>query len=256
MADDDGLTPEQEAEVRRLLANARHDEPVHADVGARLDRVLAQLAAGDPELDPAAVIELATLRRRRAASLLVAAAAIVGVGVGVGQLIGAGDGASTSATTVDAANSDQRNALPEGAAGPLVSAESAPALGAPEAAGGTMPLDAAAPLSIRSAHFTQDVERVRATRAVLRKLSYSADSGAAGPAGSSADGATAPGASPVSSWLECSPADFGAGELVPVLYDSDAAVLAFRTPTGEAQVVELLQCGTGEILRSVTLPVS
>ena len=39
------LTPEQESEVRRLLAEARHDEPVPADVAARLETTLADLVA-------------------------------------------------------------------------------------------------------------------------------------------------------------------------------------------------------------------
>ena len=44
MTDHDGeLTPEQEAEVRRLLADARHTEPMPDAVVARLDRVLADL---------------------------------------------------------------------------------------------------------------------------------------------------------------------------------------------------------------------
>ena len=77
----DGLTPEQET-VRRLLADARHAEPMPDDVVDRLDRVLAGLAAGSPdELEPppaaAAVVSLASRRRRRAATLLVAAAAVV-----------------------------------------------------------------------------------------------------------------------------------------------------------------------------------
>ena len=42
------LTPEQESEVRRLLAEARHDEPVPADVAARLDDVLADLTREAP----------------------------------------------------------------------------------------------------------------------------------------------------------------------------------------------------------------
>ena len=47
----------------------------------------------------------------------------------------------------------------------------------------------------------------------------------------------------------------GDGVLVPVLYDGMEAVLAYRTPTDDAQVVDLLQCGTGDVLRTTTLPV-
>ena len=42
------LTPEQESEVRRLLAEARHDEPIPVEVGDRLDRVLAGLTRDEP----------------------------------------------------------------------------------------------------------------------------------------------------------------------------------------------------------------
>ena len=47
----------------------------------------------------------------------------------------------------------------------------------------------------------------------------------------------------------------GPGVLVPVLYDGMEAVLAYRPPTDDAQVVDLLQCGTGDVLRTTTLPV-
>ena len=53
----------------------------------------------------------------------------------------------------------------------------------------------------------------------------------------------------------CEPAGFGDGTLVPVLYDEMPAVLAYRPPTDDAQVVDLLQCGTGDVLRTTTLPV-
>ena len=52
---DDDLTPEEE-QVRRLLADARHTEPMPADVAARLDEVLAGLprdAPGPGPLQPA-----------------------------------------------------------------------------------------------------------------------------------------------------------------------------------------------------------
>ncbi len=50
---DDELTPHQAERVRRLLAEARHTEPMPDDVAARLDRVIAGLA-DDPESRPAA----------------------------------------------------------------------------------------------------------------------------------------------------------------------------------------------------------
>ncbi len=55
-------------------------------------------------------------------------------------------------------------------------------------------------------------------------------------------------------WQGCAPADWGPGTPVAVLYERSPAVLVFRPATGDAQVADLVQCGTGEILRSVTLP--
>ncbi len=42
------LTPEQESEVRRLLAEARHDVPIPTEVADRLDTVLAGLTRDEP----------------------------------------------------------------------------------------------------------------------------------------------------------------------------------------------------------------
>ncbi|MGZ4450983.1 MAG: hypothetical protein ACXVW4_14415, partial [Nocardioides sp.] len=68
--------PAHEQEVRRLLAEARHDGPIPEDVAARLDDVLRDLARGDAA-PLAPVVPLSSHRRRRAAGLLVAAAAVV-----------------------------------------------------------------------------------------------------------------------------------------------------------------------------------
>ncbi len=101
---DQTLTPEQDARVRRLLADARHTDPMPGDVVARLDRVLAGLA--DEPARAATVVRLAD-RRRRATRLLVAAAAVVAVGFGGSQLLdgfggsGAGDHASPAAEAQD-----------------------------------------------------------------------------------------------------------------------------------------------------------
>ncbi len=84
--DGPGLSPADDARIRRLLAEARHTEPMPGDVVARLDRVLAGLAEERKErLAP--VVELASRRRRTAASLLVAAAAVVVVGVGISRVL-------------------------------------------------------------------------------------------------------------------------------------------------------------------------
>ena len=50
------------------------------------------------------------------------------------------------------------------------------------------------------------------------------------------------------------PAAWGRGVLVAVRNDGAPAYVAFRQPMGASQVVEVLQCGTAEVLRSTTLP--
>ena len=72
----------------------RHTGPVPSDVAARLDAVLAELAAARSEQDaPAPVVPLptpASRRRRALASGLVAAAAVVALGVALPQLVDGG----------------------------------------------------------------------------------------------------------------------------------------------------------------------
>lgn len=105
------LSPAQTEAVRRMLADARHTEPIPADVARRLDSTLAKMASarvpGEPDsstdsendaLPAAPVVDLASRRRRRAASLLVAAAAVVALGVSLPQVLpSGGNDAATSA---------------------------------------------------------------------------------------------------------------------------------------------------------------
>jgi hypothetical protein len=258
VSDDANLTPEQEADVRRLLAEARHDDPLPPDVATRLDRVLAQLAAGDPDLDPAQVVELASRRRHRAASLLVAAAAIVAVGVGIGQVLPTGGSDSGSADSADAAAKDFAGT--ESSADQLLLARRAP-----RAHSG--------PTEVRSGHFTTDVVRAGQFSGVrLRSLSFDSAYAAEAPVPEAAgadreDDTTADSSDGVNvesnsvlgglsakSTYECAPGPYGAGRLVAVLYDGEPAVLAFRRPMGDSRIVDLMQCDTGNVLRSVTLP--
>ncbi len=51
----------------------------------------------------------------------------------------------------------------------------------------------------------------------------------------------------------CPTADWGPGKLFAALYDGVPTVLAFRPPAGETQTVDLLRCGTAEVLRSTVL---
>lgn len=250
---DPSLTPAQDQEVRRLLAGARHDEPMPEDVATRLERVLAQLAAGDPPLDPGTVVELASRRRRRAASLLIAAAVVVAVGIGLGQVVGPGE------TGADTASSDTTSGEVPEAADRDADAQAASPADSSLAGGSIFDLSLAryGPIKIRSEHFATDVERAR--NAALVRVAYGASqSDATAPeAGNQsedlADGESNGLVDERFSWFECTPADFGKGRLIPVLYDGESAVLALRRAVGDTRVADLLQCGSGEILRSITL---
>ena len=55
--------------------------------------------------------------------------------------------------------------------------------------------------------------------------------------------------------LRLRPRRLGRGRLLAALYDGVPAVLAYRALTGATQTVDLLRCGSGEVLRSTVLPV-
>ena len=261
---DPEVTPEQETRLRRLLAQARHTEPTPADVAARLDRVLAQLAAEEPhEESSSAPVDLAARRRRRARTLLVAAAAVVVVGVGVGQVVDLSSSESGDSATA---------AADAGVDGPaedlLESGDSAGAAGsaemAPDAAGPTpegpegayddalpdaslsefgfdtrLPARPAPPVRLTESGFAAQAARFRERRGVR-----------------STGRAVVPGESlSRSASFVCETADWGPGRLVPALYDGVPAVLAYRAVAGATQTVDLLRCGTGDVLRSIVLPV-
>jgi hypothetical protein len=257
---DPEVTPEQEARLRRLLARARDVEPVPDDVAARLDRVLEQLAAEDhdPAVGAAHPVDLAARRRQRVRTLLVAAAAVVVVGVGVGRLVGTSSDDST--TTADATSSaesagDESAALPEAASQDRAedsagAEESAPAESIlPDSSDGSaseLPgtLYTASPAPSPPVRLTEDgfaaqAERFRDRRGVR-----------------STERSVVPGPSlSVAESFVCDTADWGPGRLLPALYDGVPAVLAYRAVAGPTQTVDLLRCGTGEVLRSIVLPV-
>jgi hypothetical protein len=236
------LTPEQEADVRRLLADARATEPVPADVAARLDRVLVGL--GEEGFPPAHVIA-PPWRRRRATVVLVAAAAVVAIGVGLGQLVGvqssnddgggsAGDSVSAErATGADESGGDASDADPMPSAAPPLESASA---SAPEPAGTVG--------RVREDSFTADVNQLR------RAIPDDAVDGefVQLPATQLPSGYVV-----TERAFHCAAAVWGPGVLVPVVFDGTPAVLAYRPVTGESQIVELLRCGSGESVRSTTL---
>jgi len=240
---DEQLDP-RDAEVRRLLADARHTEPVPEDVVARLDRVLADLATEPSRVRP--VTDLAT-RRRRVTRLLVAAAAVVVVGVGVQQLVSPRGGSDSadgpSATSLREEGGDNQDAGSSGSG--ATTSDEASGEEAPETTESS-PLDgivAALPMSgeadlvrLRPRHFADDVaahptfDNARAARVGGREMAFDA------------------------AGLACRADSWGRGTFVPVRYGRTPAVLVFRRALGDTQVADLFLCGDTEPARSVTLP--
>ena len=210
------LSPEEE-QIRRLLADARHTEPVPDDVAARLDGVLADLRAESTTVPPAtsaapAPDELGTdelagrRRRRRAGTLLVAAAAVVAVGFGISRV---GDLSSSGpADSSSAGGSAAESSRSDAAAGP-------------------------APFVLDPSTFDDDVATL-VTSGDLR--SY-----AAPPADSSKPLVACRGA--------------GAGVRIPVLYDDQDAVLVVRPVHDGSREAVLYRCGESTPVRSTTVQV-
>jgi hypothetical protein len=187
-------------------------------------------------------VDLATRRRRRnAGRLLFAAAAIVVGGVAAGQLLGSG----SSGDSADSSSADAPSAREFSAAG----GESEPASGTDDsgggkedAAGAPQALDPSSglPVHLSSQSFGDEVRRLAKERhQALSELASAAEDQRDLLVG-------VPG-------FDCPAGAYGDGTLVPAYYDAQPAVLAFRPPLGSNQVAELLECGTAQKLRSVTL---
>lgn len=238
--------------VRRLLAHSRADEPLPPEVAARLDTLLGELVQARGER-----ARVTSLRRRRrwigpVLAAAAAAAVVVGVaGISLPAFDGSADDAGSAAdtttdptdpTTSDPADSqagspgapsgadagaEAGSAQPE-AVGPESAAEEqqAPVVDAPSFNGGAVVL-----LGVES--LTDDVARVLgAGRA---------------PAYASEFSLGAPG---------CAPAAYGPGRLVPAVYADAAVVLALRPPADGVRGVEVLACGTAEVVRSLEVPLA
>lgn len=224
---DDDLTPREE-QVRRLLSEARHDEPMPDDVAARLDEVLAGLRVDRPPVDLAA-----RQRRRHVRNWILAAAAVVVVGVGVNQVEWSGMSESD-----DAGASADSAAMEDG------DAAAAPSAAAPELDAGGRADWRAARIQLTADRFGDEVQEFRASKA--GQLLRFAD-GTEVTEDSLASGSTAYA-------TVCAVGDLGRGHRVPVRYDGERAWLVFRPEQGETQVVDLYLCGREEPTRSITLP--
>ena len=240
MPDSDPM-PEQQARLRRLLAEVRVEEPMPAEVAARLDEALAELAGA-----PAPVVDLSTgRRRRRAGRLLLAAAAVVVAGLGVGQLVDSQGGSATS-DGGDAARPDSADEPAAGSYGPEAAGPSPTGESTGTRTNGTMNLalrylHPAEPLRrlprVREESFGRDVTRVR-DRLVADTAAFDRSRARR---------------LPVAKGAVCGPARWGRGTLVVVRSDTGLAVLALRPPRGETQVADLLACDDAKLLTSVTL---
>ncbi len=241
---EDPLSPEQEEEVRRLLADARHAGPTPEDVVARLDRVLADLA--DEPAREAAVVHLAD-RRRRAGRMLLAAAAVVVLGVGVGQVVGSDLGGGDQASESGAADSGEEPGA--------MSAEEA----APDASGegGATADEQSAmrrPFRITEQRFSRQVEDLQ-TYAASLSSAYGEGSVEDDPGATAEDLVSARGRLDRATVRDvCEPGDWGRGGFVPVVYDASPGWLVLRLPQGDTQVADLFLCGSEQAVRSVTLP--
>ena len=226
------LSPADDERIRRLLADARHTEPMPQEVADRLDEVIASLSADRAEsarpgvmraATPAPVVELAARRRRTAANLLIAAAAVVAVGVGISQVLpdGLGGGADTASQETAEDSGAGSDAEAGGAGGPAVVS--------PDEA----PTDRAI-VKVRAKRFGADVRAVQ-RRALADGLGESGQEFMGG--------------------ADCLTSDVGAGTKVPASYDGTPAVVVLRVPSGDVQVVDLYLCGDTEPRRSITLTI-
>lgn len=223
MSDPD-LTPEEQ-QVRRLLADARHDEPLPDDVAARLDGVLADLVAEPRSTAP--VVDLAARRRRHVLrNVLVAAAAVVVVGVGIGRV----DLGATGED--DSGSSAESSALDDGGG-------SAPSGAAPEAvAPGRV-------LRLTSEDFDERLARADAAGGLDALAARTQDELDQGTYDYSSLDAP-PG------W--CNDAAWGRGLRIAVRYDGEPGVLVLRRPSGGTREADLYLCGETTPTRSTTVP--
>lgn len=261
----DELTPEQEAAISRLLAEARHDEPIPADVAARLDAVLGDLSADDLEVvgtrpSIGTVTELAGVRHRRrnAARLLLAAAAVVVGGVAIGQNLGdratgdadsaqAGDSAGlepreddkAAANAAGGSGDDSASAFGEDGG---TAAESAPDAGSSDSDDAARLLDELnTPLDLTADNFEVEVQR-----------NLSAAPGARRSAALSNLDAVASYAA--MTLFTCPDGDYGDGARLPAYFDEQEAVLVLRRALAGVQRVDLLECGTAHEIASTDVP--
>jgi hypothetical protein len=152
-ADERDLTPEEEAELSGLLAEAGGATSAPPEVVARLDDVLAGLvaerASGAVSEDVAPVVSLEAERRRRWPTVLLAAAAVVVGGYGVGTALSGTSMSGDADSAGSAVTADSEGGPAGGSTAGGQALESAPGVTADER-----------PPRLRPAHLAEDVRRV------------------------------------------------------------------------------------------------
>ena len=217
------LTPEEEGEVSRLLADAGGEVPMPSEVAERLTRVLADLSE---ERGSSADVVALRPRRRWPTALLAAAALVVG-GFAVGNMVG--DGSVMSDSGGDAARPEA--AADAGGGASLDDGADAP--GEAELGGGSLGIQTP---RLRSDQLEAGVLRVLEQLQVgaLRDQRLTNDRGAL-PSG-------------------CRPGGLGARESwVRATYDGRRAVLVLGPERSGSVEARVLACG-GALLDGTTVP--
>jgi hypothetical protein len=241
----DPASPEDEARIRALLSGARETGPMPAAVVARLDGALVGLAAERVTVDPVPadnVIPITRTRRHRVVAVLGVAAAIAvigGLGFSAFQDTGSDDslGEDGDAGSVVERGDDDSNA-----------ANDVPSADREEEAGG----ETDPSISPDESYIQGDQPYVVRPRSLTRDLARIQDRVIAVDADDTADYAQGLVYAPKD--FSCRLAPTGRGVLVGVRYDGGPAFVRFLPPMGDSQVVEVVQCRTGDLLRSTTLP--
>lgn len=216
----------EDDQIRRLLAEAQHTEPIPPDVAGRMDGVIADLRADRP-VRPTVTDLGAARRRRHARTLLIAAAVVIVTGIGIDQLRGLSLGSADDSAGGSGADSG-------------VAAESDAGGGRQDDQDGVRSAEAPAQdylaraVRIEPDRFAEQVARLQDHR----HLADTPVSGAAVAVPKSA---------------ECPPP--GRGRVVGVRYAGSPGVLVYRPAHGDTQVVDLILCGRPGTYRSITLPV-
>lgn len=236
----DPASPADEARIRALLSGARETGPMPADVVARLDGALVGLASERISVDPIPadnVIPITRTRRHRVVTILGAAAAVGVFGLGVNAVLNGESGGDDAGTSADSAvvNRGDDERAQEGANDVPTPDHRDETTGISPETGDYLEGDRA--FVVRPRQLSQDLTQLQS---LVLDVPAEADYDQAlvyAPQG-----------------FSCRLATPGRGVLVGVRYDGRPAFVRFLEPMGDSQIVEVVQCRTGDLLRSTTLP--